>query len=105
VWDIGVDLRKDSPTFGRWFGLELTGSNRTMLYVPPGFGHAFVVLSETAHFLYKCTAEYNNSSEAGIRWDDPDLAIEWPITDVSVSEKDAALPRFSEAQFFDRTPT
>jgi len=101
VWDVGVDLRKDSATFGRWYGPELTGSNRTMLYVPPGFGHAFVVLSETVHLLYKCTAEYNVTSEAGIRWDDPDLAIGWPIADVCVSEKDAALPLFLEARVFD----
>ena len=68
-----------------------------MLYVPPGFGHGFVVLSERAQFLYKCTEEYDAAAERGIRWDDPDLAIDWPLRDVTVSEKDAHLPLLADA--------
>jgi len=97
VWDVAVDLRKDSSTFGEWFALELNSDNQTMLFIPKGFGHAFVVLSETVHFLYKCTAEYDKPSEAGVRWNDPELGIEWPISDVVVSEKDAALPALADA--------
>lgn len=92
VWDVAVDMRKGSPTFGRWFGLELSETNRTMLFIPRGLAHGFVTLSEQAELQYKCDAEYDKASELGIRWDDPDLAIDWPLADVHVSEKDAALP-------------
>ncbi|MEI8095221.1 MAG: dTDP-4-dehydrorhamnose 3,5-epimerase [Spirochaetales bacterium] len=94
VWDVAVDLRPESPTFGRWFGLELSAENRTQFYIPAGFGHGFVTLSETAEFVYKCTAEYNKASEGGVRWDDPTLGIAWPLAglEVSVSDKEAALP-------------
>jgi dTDP-4-dehydrorhamnose 3,5-epimerase len=101
VWDVGVDLRRNSPSFGRWFGLELSGENHTMLYVPPGFGHGFLVLSPTAHFLYKCTAEYDKASEGGVRWDDPELSVEWPTADIAVSEKDRNLPYLGDAAVFD----
>jgi len=92
VWDVAVDLRPQSPTFGQWFALELSEENRTQLYLPEGFGHGFVTLSDHAEFVYKCTAEYNKASEGGLRWDDPELAIRWPITDVQVSDKDQQLP-------------
>jgi len=92
VWDVAVDLRPDSATFKKWFGIELTQISGTMLYIPPGFAHGFVTLEDKTEFLYKCTAEYNASSDGGIRWDDPDIAIEWPLSDVSVSEKDEKLP-------------
>ena len=72
-----------------------------MLYVPPGFGNGFVALSETAHFLYKCTCEYDASAERGVRWNDPDLAIDWPLRDVTVSERDAALPLLADAEVFE----
>ena len=101
VWDVCVDLRKGSPTFGQWHGTELSGENHAMFYVPPGFGHGFVVLSDTAHFLYKCTEEYDASAERGVRWDDPDLAIDWPLKDVLVSTKDAALPPLRDAEVFE----
>ena len=101
VWDVCVDLRRGSETFGQWFGAELSDTNHTMVYVPPGFGHGFVVLSERAHFLYKCTEAYDAGCERGIRWDDPDLAIDWPVRDVTVSEKDAVLPPFKEATVFE----
>jgi dTDP-4-dehydrorhamnose 3,5-epimerase len=96
VWDIAVDMRKGSATFGRWFGLELSETNRTMLFIPRGFAHGFVTLSEQAELQYKCDAEYDKASELGVRWDDPDLAIDWPLADVHVSAKDAALPFLKE---------
>lgn len=100
VWDVAVDLREGSPTFGRWFGLELSADNHRMLYIPPGFAHGFVTLSNTAQFFYKCTGEYRKESEAGVRWNDPTLAIEWPLTDVTVSEKDRMLPMLKDAYRF-----
>ena len=88
VFDVAVDIRKGSPTFGQWVGFELTGSNHLQLYVPPGFAHGFCVLSESADFLYKCTDFYAPQAEQGIRWHDPDIGIEWPGSDFRVSEKD-----------------
>ena len=95
VWDVAVDLIPGSPTYGQHFGLELTEENGTMLYIPPGFGHGFVTLQNSTHFLYKCTAEYAPESDGGVKWDDPDLAVEWPLEpnqEPLVSEKDAVLP-------------
>ncbi len=100
IWDVTVDLRADSPTLGKWEGLELSGENGFVLWIPPGFAHGFVVLSEGAHLMYKCTAEYCAAAESGIRWDDPDLAIRWPLREVSVSEKDATLGNFRESYRF-----
>ncbi len=99
VWDVAVDLRRGSLTFGKWFGLELNEENHTMLYIPPGFGHGFLTLKDNTHFLYKCTTEYEPASDGGVRWDDPDLAIEWPFDPGQkplVSEKDAVLPYLKE---------
>lgn len=101
VWDVCVDLRRASKTFGAWHGVELDDEGHSMLYVPPGFGHGFVVLSESAHFLYKCTQEYDAATERGVRWDDPQLGIEWPIDDVTVSAKDADLPDLTAADVFE----
>jgi dTDP-4-dehydrorhamnose 3,5-epimerase len=98
VWDVAVDIRRDSPTFKRWFGIELNADDHTMLYLPPGFAHGFVTLSETAQFSYKCTSEYSREHEAGIRWDDPQVAIAWPLQDVTVSERDRSLPLLFEAK-------
>ena len=92
VWDVCVDLRPDSTTRFQWQGVTLRGEEPTMLYVPPGFAHGFVVLSEQATVSYKCTKEYHPKAEGGVRWDDPDLAITWPTRDVHLSEKDACLP-------------
>jgi dTDP-4-dehydrorhamnose 3,5-epimerase len=92
VWDVAVDLRPDSPTFKQWFGVELSAENKTLFYIPPGFAHGFVTLEDNTEFMYKCTEEYCKESEESVRWDDPDIAVEWPITDVQVSEKDAANP-------------
>jgi len=102
VWDVAVDVRRGSPTFGRWVGAELSDENRKMLWIPAGFAHGFVALSETAHLMYKCTAEYDKASESGIRWDDPDLAIEWPEKASSVSAKDAVLPLLREARVYEK---
>lgn len=96
VWDVAVDLRPGSPTYGEWFGIELSEANRRQLFIPEGFAHGFQALSEEAELLYKCSAEYDPSCDSGIRWDDPTLAIRWPISDAVVSPKDAALPPFGE---------
>jgi dTDP-4-dehydrorhamnose 3,5-epimerase len=100
VWDVAVDIRADSPTFGKWYGIELSADDHRMFYIPPGFAHGFVTVSERAQFFYKCTAEYRKESEAGFRWDDPTVGIAWPPTDVIVSERDRSLPRFLDAPRF-----
>lgn len=92
VWDVAVDLRNGSSSYGKWWGLELSGENGLMLFIPRGFAHGFVTLSEEAHLAYKCTAEYDKERDGGVRWDDPRLEIGWPRRDVLVSAKDAALP-------------
>lgn len=92
VFDVAVDVRQGSPTFGQWYGTQLDEESMRMMYVPPGYAHGFVVLSESADFLYKCTDYYHPESEQGIAWDDPDIGIEWPIknlkSDIALSEKD-----------------
>jgi dTDP-4-dehydrorhamnose 3,5-epimerase len=100
IWDVAVDIRRGSPTFGKWVGVELSDENKAMFWIPPGFAHGFVTLSESVHLLYKCTIEYDKASERGIRWDDPDLAVGWPIKDVLVSARDASLPSFKDAEKF-----
>lgn len=89
VFDVAVDLRRSSKTFGKWQGVTLSGENKRQFYVPPGFGHGFAVLSETALFQYKCTAFYSPQDELSIRWDDPDIGIQWPIKTPLLSERDA----------------
>lgn len=89
VFDVAVDIRRGSPSFGRWVGYELSGENFRQLYVPPGFAHGFCVLSESADFLYKCTDFYAPETEYGIRWDDPDIGIDWPDGEFQISDKDA----------------
>jgi len=92
VFDVVVDVRSGSPTFGQWYGNTLDEENMRMLYAPVGFAHGFVVLSETADFVYKCTDYYHSESEQGILWNDPAIGIEWPISDVQLSEKDRNNP-------------
>jgi dTDP-4-dehydrorhamnose 3,5-epimerase len=94
VFDVAVDLRPDSPTRGRWYGVELSAENKRQLFVPRGFAHGYVVLSPVAEFCYKCDNFYAKDHDAGIRFDDPTLQIEWPINlqDAVLSEKDLALP-------------
>ena len=101
VWDVAVDLRKDSPTFGKWFGIELTPENKLQLYVPRGFGHGFSVLSETAIFSYKCDNFYHKEAEGSVIWNDSDLNIDWKLPEdkIILSEKDSELPSFKENNF------
>ena len=91
VFDVAIDLRKSSSTYKKWYGILLTGDNKKMFYVPEGFAHGFLVISETAEFVYKCTDFYNPQDEGGIAWNDPDIGVEWPldgIMSVSLSKKD-----------------
>jgi dTDP-4-dehydrorhamnose 3,5-epimerase len=92
VFDVAVDIRRSSPTLGRWQGVTLSGENKRQFYVPPGFAHGFLVLSETAMFQYKCTERYSPEDEQAIRWNDPDLAIKWPVKDPILSERDTKAP-------------
>lgn len=97
IYDVAVDLRRGSPTYGRWVGVELSAASGRALYVPPGFAHGFCVLSETASVLYKVTTEWNGALEAGVRWDDPEIGITWPVANPILSPKDAALPALKDA--------
>lgn len=103
VWDVAVDLRRSSRRFGQWVGVELSAENNRQLWVPEGFGHGFVVLSETADFLYKTTDYYHPESERSIRFDDPDLSIAWPDAGVelALSDKDLAGGTLADAEMFD----
>ena len=92
VYDVAVDLRKNSPTFGQHFGLNLTDKDHIQMYIPPGFAHGFCVLSDQAIFQYKCTEVYHPEDEYGIRGDDPQISINWSITDPIISERDLKLP-------------
>ncbi len=97
VFDVAVDIRKDSATYGQWEGVILSEQNKRQFWVPPGFAHGFVVLSETADFEYKCTDYYDPSDEGSIRWNDPQLAIEWPLDgEPLLSAKDTTAPLFRE---------
>jgi dTDP-4-dehydrorhamnose 3,5-epimerase len=98
IFDVAVDLRATSPTFARWVGSELDAKSRTLLWIPEGFAHGYVVLSETADVMYKVTAEYDASLDRGIRWDDPAIAIDWPVADPIVSDKDRAQPTLEAAE-------
>ena len=98
IFDVAVDIRRGSPTFGRWVGARISGDDFRQLWIPPGFAHGFCVLSDVAHVEYKCTEFYDGSDEVSIAWNDPDLGIDWPITDPIVSEKDGRAPRLREIQ-------
>lgn len=100
AWDVAVDIRKGSSYFLKWQSVELSEENHTMLFIPPGFAHGFVTLSDDVHFLYKCTSEYAQDLERGIRWDEPDINIEWPIENPIVSDRDANLPLLKDAEIF-----
>lgn len=102
VLDVALDLRKNSPTFGKWFGIELDGEKKNMFYIPRGFAHGFSVLSETAVFSYKCDNFYNKESERGILFSDTEIAVDWkiPLNKAIVSEKDKMLPNFNNAIYF-----
>lgn len=97
VFDVAVDIRKDSPTFGRWFGAILSDKNQHQLWIPPGMAHGFVVLSDVAHFHYKCTDYYHPDDEGSIRWDDPEIGIDWPIDfEPLLSPKDGVAHSFND---------
>jgi dTDP-4-dehydrorhamnose 3,5-epimerase len=96
VFDVAVDVRRGSPSFGRWTGHVLDDALHHQLYIPPGFAHGFCVLSEEADFVYKCTDYYHPQSEYGIAWDDPDIGISWPLQEVLLSARDRRNPRLAE---------
>jgi len=96
VFDVAVDVRAGSPTFGQWAGANLSDANHRQMYIPPGFAHGFCVLSEEADFCYKCTDYYYPQAEAGVFYNDPDIGIEWPIDAPLLSDKDRGLPRLAE---------
>ncbi len=97
IFDVAVDIRVGSPTFAQWVGIDLSDQNNHILYIPRGFAHGYVVLSDTAHVLYKCTSEYSPSHDRGILWNDPDLHIHWPVSDPVLSEKDRGNPLLRDA--------
>ena len=100
VFDVVVDLRQSSPTFGKWVGEIISANNKKQLWVPEGFAHGFVALSDTAEVLYKTTDFYSKEHEQAIRWDDETLSIQWPIKDISLSAKDETAQSFKEASYF-----
>lgn len=101
VFDVAVDLRRSSPRFGRWVGVELSDRNNHQLWVPPGFGHAFLVLSDSADFLYKTTEYWYREHDRSLRWNDPALAIDWPLAgEPLLAPKDAAAPLIAEAEVY-----
>lgn len=101
VFDVAVDLRKSSPHFGKWVGFELSAENRRMLWIPQGFGHGFLVLSEAADFLYKTTAYYAPQWDRGVRWNDPDIGVQWPLeSEPKLSAKDAVAPLLKDAEVY-----
>ena len=104
VFDVAVDMRRSSDTFGQWVGYELSAENRNMLWVPPGFAHGFYVMSESAEFVYKCTDYYAPEHEESLLWNDPALGIDWNLVDDKapiLSDKDANAPMFADAKNFE----
>ena len=100
VYDVAVDLRRNSPRFGRWFGIYLTERNRKQVYIPPGFAHGFCAVSDEAEVVYKCTDVYHPAGERTILWNDPQLAIRWPVAEPILAEKDRRGLRFCEAPYY-----
>lgn len=104
IFDVGVDIRKGSPTFGKWYAEILSGENMKMLYFPPGFAHGFLALEDDTHVAYKCTGLYSKENESAIIWNDPDIGINWPLDQVGgraiVSERDKVHPQLKNARAF-----
>jgi dTDP-4-dehydrorhamnose 3,5-epimerase len=99
IFDVGVDLRPDSSTFGKWFGVVLSEENKRQVFVPQGFAHGFCVLSASAHVAYKCSDFYDPDDEGGLLWSDPDIAIDWPLTDPILSAKDSRFGYLKDQTF------
>lgn len=97
IFDVAVDIRRNSPTFGRWFGDELSDANKLMLWIPAGFAHGFCALEDGSDLVYKCTTLYDASADRAILWNDPEIGIEWPISDPVLSVKDTKAPRLADA--------
>ncbi|HEY5890662.1 MAG TPA: dTDP-4-dehydrorhamnose 3,5-epimerase [Acidimicrobiia bacterium] len=101
VWDVAVDIRRSSPTFSEWVGVELSAANHKQLWIPPGFAHGFIALSDPSDVIYKVTDYYSPEHDRAIRWDDPDIGIEWPVEGVPLlSDKDANAPYLRDAEHF-----
>jgi dTDP-4-dehydrorhamnose 3,5-epimerase len=96
IFDVVADLRKKSPTFGRWFGMKLSGDSQQMLFIPKGFAHGFLTLSDTAHFEYKVSNFYSPEHDCGLLWNDPDVKIDWPLSQPLLNDKDSHQPRLAE---------
>jgi len=97
IYDVAVDIRKGSPYYGKWSGVELTEENKHLFYVPPGFAHGFQVMSETAEVMYKCTEEYSPENDRGVIWNDPDIDVGWPLKNPLLSAKDKMHPLLTDA--------
>jgi dTDP-4-dehydrorhamnose 3,5-epimerase len=100
AWDVAVDIKKNSSTYRKWFAVELTEDNFKMLFIPSGFAHGFLALSDNVHLMYKCTNEYDGKFDAGIRWNDPEINVKWPVKDPVISQKDAILPLLKDNKVF-----
>ncbi|MCY6413489.1 dTDP-4-dehydrorhamnose 3,5-epimerase [Acinetobacter sp. VNH17] len=103
AWDVAVDIREESPTFGQWVGVELTGENHKQFWIPAGFAHGFIALEDNTQFLYKTTNYYDKESEGAILWNDPKIAIEWPLSEIEevlVSDKDEVALKIKDAKLF-----
>ena len=98
IWDVAVDIRRGSPTFGQWVGVTLSEENFKQIFIPAGFAHGFCVLSETAEITYKCSELYDPSDDRGIRWNDPDIGVAWPVTDPILSKKDTVQPFLKDTE-------
>lgn len=96
IWDVAVDLRSGSPTFGKWWGLDLDSEAHRQLFIPVGFAHGFCVLSEEAEVMYKCSSVYDPATEAGIRWDDAEIGVGWPVQDPIISARDQQAPSLAD---------
>lgn len=101
VWDVAVDLRRSSVMYLKWLSIELSEDNNKMLFIPPGFAHGFAALTDDVHLVYKCTEEFDPKLDTGIRWNDPEIGIRWPVESPIISQKDAALPLLKDAKVFE----
>ena len=101
IFDVAVDIRRNSPDFGKWTGVELTAENKLMLWIPPRFAHGFSVLSDEAEVIYKCTTLWHQPSDRSLLWNDPDIGIDWRVSEPLIAPKDACAPSLSEAELFE----